>query len=317
MAMVDMVYKLPALDYRESIQLFSWHAFGKYPPNENYMDLTLEVVYHARGLPLVVKLLGSCLFGKSASEWKNALKELKEAHHEMFETFTVSFHLLSDKQQKLFLNIALYHLGMEKNYTLGILQDSNLSLESELQVLCRRFLVTVDCLNRLTMHDMVREMGREIVRRQSQEEPGEYNSVWSREDGFDAPQYHTDRCGWPCYFHKNPRNKFFEGEAPSGHNMYSPGFPTMTSMSQTECLESPEGEQVLLEAEPQLLRRQLEDEQRAHLASCITFIGSWGAFLGVMLRALATVEHGGQVGMVFEMYRDSVGFFRLINETIE
>nr|POE68996.1 hypothetical protein CFP56_41165 [Quercus suber] len=39
-------------------------------------------------------------------------------------------------------------------------------------------------------------------------------------------------------------------------------------MSQTECLESLEGEQVLLEAEPQLLRRQLEDEQRAHLASC-------------------------------------------------
>lgn len=77
MAMVDMVYKLPALDYRESIQLFSWHTFGKYPPNENYMDLTLEVVYHGRGVPLVVKLLGSCLFGKSASERKNALKEIK------------------------------------------------------------------------------------------------------------------------------------------------------------------------------------------------------------------------------------------------
>ena len=111
----------------------------------------------------------------------------------MFETFMVSFHLLSDKQQKLFLNIALYHVGMEKNYTLGILQDSNLSLESELQVLCRRFLVTVDCLNRLTMHDMVREMGREIVRRQSQEEPGEYNRLWSHEDGFGAPKYHTVR----------------------------------------------------------------------------------------------------------------------------
>ena len=42
----------------------------------------------------------------------------------------------------------------------------------------------------------------------------------------------------------------------------------MTSMSQTKCLESLEGERVLLEAEPQLLRRQLEDEQRAHLATC-------------------------------------------------
>lgn len=111
----------------------------------------------------------------------------------MFETFMVSFHLLSDKQQKLFLKIALYYVGMEKNYTLGILQDSNLSLESELQVLCHRFLVTVDCLNRLTMHDMVGEMGREIVRRQSQEEPGECNSVWSHEDGFGAPKYHTVR----------------------------------------------------------------------------------------------------------------------------
>lgn len=33
----------------------------------------------------------------------------------------------------------------------------------------------------------------EMGRRQSQEEPGEYNSVWSHEDGFGAPQYHTVR----------------------------------------------------------------------------------------------------------------------------
>ena len=53
----------------------------------------------------------------------------------------------------------------------------------------------------------------------------------------------------------------------------------------------------------------------------LPFIGSWGAFLAVMFGALATVvntvEHGGQVGMVFEMYRDSAGFFRLMEETIE
>ncbi|KAL4618960.1 hypothetical protein ACB092_06G048700 [Castanea dentata] len=53
----------------------------------------------------------------------------------------------------------------------------------------------------------------------------------------------------------------------------------------------------------------------------VPFIGSWGAFLAVMFGALATVvntvEHGGQVGMVFEMYRDSAGFFRLMEETIE
>ncbi|KAF8414102.1 hypothetical protein HHK36_002101 [Tetracentron sinense] len=49
--------------------------------------------------------------------------------------------------------------------------------------------------------------------------------------------------------------------------------------------------------------------------------GSWAVFLGVVAGALAsvvnTLEHGGQVGMVFEMYRSSAGFFRLMEEQIE
>ncbi|KAI8000163.1 putative F-box protein [Camellia lanceoleosa] len=49
--------------------------------------------------------------------------------------------------------------------------------------------------------------------------------------------------------------------------------------------------------------------------------GSWAVVLGVVARAFASVvnafEHGGQVGMVFEMYRSNVGFFRLMEESIE
>ncbi|XP_068655693.1 probable F-box protein At4g22030 [Aristolochia californica] len=48
--------------------------------------------------------------------------------------------------------------------------------------------------------------------------------------------------------------------------------------------------------------------------------GSWPALLGVAAGALATVlntlEHGGQVGMVFEMYRNSGGFYHLLEESI-
>ncbi|XP_003632954.1 probable F-box protein At4g22030 [Vitis vinifera] len=62
------------------------------------------------------------------------------------------------------------------------------------------------------------------------------------------------------------------------------------------------------------------------LAACGTaFVGSshgpWAATLGVVAGAMAsvvnTMEHGGQVGMVFEMYRSTAGFFRLMEETIE
>ncbi|RVW46077.1 putative F-box protein [Vitis vinifera] len=62
------------------------------------------------------------------------------------------------------------------------------------------------------------------------------------------------------------------------------------------------------------------------LAACGTaFVGSshgpWAATLGVVAGAMAsvvnTMEHGGQVGMVFEMYRGNAGFFRMMEESIE
>ncbi|KAL2520164.1 hypothetical protein Fot_24087 [Forsythia ovata] len=49
--------------------------------------------------------------------------------------------------------------------------------------------------------------------------------------------------------------------------------------------------------------------------------GSWAVVLRVLVGALVsvinTLEHGGQVGMVFEMYRSNAGFFKLMEESIE
>jgi hypothetical protein len=49
--------------------------------------------------------------------------------------------------------------------------------------------------------------------------------------------------------------------------------------------------------------------------------GSWAAIVAVTAGALAstvnTFEHGGQVGMVVEMYRNSAGFFKLLEESID
>ncbi|KAF2303708.1 hypothetical protein GH714_021387 [Hevea brasiliensis] len=53
------------------------------------------------------------------------------------------------------------------------------------------------------------------------------------------------------------------------------------------------------------------------------FVGTnpWAVIVGVVGGASAsivnTIEHGGQVGMVFEMYRSTAGFFKLVEETIE
>ncbi|XVF42369.1 hypothetical protein PTKIN_Ptkin01aG0356600 [Pterospermum kingtungense] len=61
------------------------------------------------------------------------------------------------------------------------------------------------------------------------------------------------------------------------------------------------------------------------IAALGSFMGSshghWGAIVAAVAGALAsavnTFEHGGQVGMVFEMYRNNAGFFKLVQESIE
>ncbi|KAL3624988.1 hypothetical protein CASFOL_031656 [Castilleja foliolosa] len=49
--------------------------------------------------------------------------------------------------------------------------------------------------------------------------------------------------------------------------------------------------------------------------------GDWAVVVGVVGGALASVvnavEHGGQVGMVVEMYRSNAGFFKMMDEVIE
>ncbi|KAJ4703919.1 F-box protein [Melia azedarach] len=59
----------------------------------------------------------------------------------------------------------------------------------------------------------------------------------------------------------------------------------------------------------------------AAVGSAFSSHGSWAAVVAVAAGALAstvnTLEHGGQVGMVLEMYRNCAGFFTLIEESIE
>ena len=197
---INEIYTPLALDYHESMQLLSWHAFGKDHPKEDYVEFSKEVIYYAGGLPLALKVLGSFLSNKSTNEWEGALEKLRVIpQDEIQKKLMVSFHSLSDTQRELFLDIACFFVGMEKGYAFKILQDSNLFLESELGVLIRRCLLTIDCSNRLTMHDMIIDMGREVVCKESPKVPGERSRLWFHGDVLDVLKYHTVRFKYLNY----------------------------------------------------------------------------------------------------------------------
>nr|DAD46100.1 TPA_asm: hypothetical protein HUJ06_004330 [Nelumbo nucifera] len=75
---VRNIYKPKELNHDESIQLFSWHAFGQDHPIDGYMEISKHMVACLGGLPSALEDTGSRLFDRrSMPEWESALMKLK------------------------------------------------------------------------------------------------------------------------------------------------------------------------------------------------------------------------------------------------
>ncbi|CAJ1949110.1 unnamed protein product [Sphenostylis stenocarpa] len=81
---------------------------------------------------------------------------------------------------------ACFFIGMDRNDVIHILNGSGLCAENGIRVLVERSLVTVDHKNKLGMHDLLRDMGREIIRGKSPKEPEERSRLWFHEDVLDV-----------------------------------------------------------------------------------------------------------------------------------
>ncbi|CAL5348650.1 unnamed protein product [Camellia sinensis] len=181
---VDERYMAMELNHEESLQLFSWHAFGKTNPLENYADLANGIVSYASGLPLAVEVLGSYLFGRNMVEWKSAFDKLQQIpHEEIQKRLRISFDALDDDKIKdIFLDIAFFFIGMDKDYAITILNGCGFFAEIGISVLISRCLLRNSENNELMMHDLVRDMGREIIREKYPKEPEKRSRLWFHED---------------------------------------------------------------------------------------------------------------------------------------
>ncbi|KAL5180349.1 TMV resistance protein N [Glycine soja] len=185
---VDKVYTMKEMNEDESIELFSWHAFKQPSPREDFTELSRNVIAYSGGLPLALEVLGSYLFDMEVTEWKCVLEKLKKIpNDEVQEKLKISFDGLNDDtEREIFLDIACFFIGMDRNDVIHILNGSELYAENGIRVLVERSLVTVDKKNKLGMHDLLRDMGREIIRVKSPKEPEERSRLWFHEDVLDV-----------------------------------------------------------------------------------------------------------------------------------
>jgi ABC-type oligopeptide transport system ATPase subunit len=181
---VDLAYRMNVLDHNEAIQLFSWNAFKSDKPNDDFMELTEHVIGYAGGLPLALVVLGSDLYGKGLHEWKSALDRYKtNPNKKVQEILRISYDGLEDTVKDIFLDIACFFKGEKVGYVSKILDKCGFFPDYGIKVLVDRSLVSIDKdFETLIMHDLLQEVGREIVRQESPKEPDKRSRLWFHED---------------------------------------------------------------------------------------------------------------------------------------
>ncbi|CAK8533387.1 unnamed protein product [Lathyrus sativus] len=184
---VHNIYKMSIMNESESIELFSWNAFMQACPTRDFVNITKNVVEYSGGLPLALEVLGSNLLNKMKSEWEFVLEKLKRIpNSQVHKKLRISYDGLNDDDEKeIFLDIACFFIGMDKNDVILVLNDCGRSAEVGISILVERSLVTIDDKNMIGMHDLVRDMGREIIREESPREPEKRSRLWSQEDVID------------------------------------------------------------------------------------------------------------------------------------
>ncbi|KAG7981220.1 hypothetical protein I3843_05G221800 [Carya illinoinensis] len=161
-----VTYEAKALDDPEALQLFTWHAFNRdRPDHPDYAELAKDAARYAGGLPLALTVLGSTLKGKDIPYWKSKLDEYKRIPNK-------------DIQRKLKIS----YDGFHTNIFLDIAYSCGFHSYSGIEELKDKCLITQTEYGTLGMHDLLQEMGREIVRQESPKEPGERSRLWFHKD---------------------------------------------------------------------------------------------------------------------------------------
>lgn len=183
---VNEVYEVNELIYPEALQLFSYHAFGREKPNMDFMELSDQFVNLTGGLPLALEVIGSSMFYKRRKkEWIDELKKLKQIRPgHLQDVLEISFKGLDDQEKCVFLDLACFFVdrNLIREGAIDIFKGCGLNAEVAITDLTAKSLVKIIEGNVLWMHDQIRDMGRQIVQRESYTDAGKRSRLWSQDE---------------------------------------------------------------------------------------------------------------------------------------
>ncbi|XP_039156768.1 disease resistance protein RPV1-like [Eucalyptus grandis] len=173
------------MDPVQSLKLFSKHAFRRDSPLDKDMNQSNRAIEIAKGLPLALEVIGSLLCRTKKENWDGKLKEWEKIPPEdVLSKLKISYDALRDHEQRIFLDIACLFIGHEKDVMIYFWDDSRFFPKEAMDVLENMSLMKIDDNKKVWMHDLVRDLGREIVHQESKLKIEEQSRVWDPEEAL-------------------------------------------------------------------------------------------------------------------------------------
>ncbi|KAI5554493.1 hypothetical protein BDE02_19G017600 [Populus trichocarpa] len=194
----DQTYQIKELEPDESLQLFSRHAFKDSKPAKDYIKLSKDAVDYCGGLPLALEVIGALLYRKNRGRWEREIDNLSRIPNQDIQgKLVISYHALDGELQRAFLDIACFFIGIEKEYVAKVLgARCRLNPEVVLETLRERSLIQFHWCNikderqlfgeMVAMHDLLRDMGREVVCNASPLHLGKRTRIWNKDDAWNV-----------------------------------------------------------------------------------------------------------------------------------
>ncbi|CAI0417891.1 unnamed protein product [Linum tenue] len=185
------LYKVLEMNHSHALQLFCNHSFKQDSPPSSYETLSNDIVSVAAGLPLTLKVVGSLLFQEEKVIWEDKLRQLKEIpEEEVVERLKISYDTLNEEAKQIFLDIACFFIGEDKDLPSYMWSDCDFFPISNINILRQRSMIEIASHDShkpqlLRMHDQLRDMGREIVRQESIRHPWQRSRIWSKKTTLD------------------------------------------------------------------------------------------------------------------------------------
>ncbi len=198
---------MEGLNDKQAMELFSWKAFEQSKPPRDFASITNEVVRACQGLPLSLEVTGSWLCTKkNAEEWEESLLRLKNAqpfgggridNDKLWGQLRICYDDLAHEEQEMFLDIACFFSEYNSKFDGIRTPQKGITSQKALQIwkvpsqhlpkiclqnLMNRSLVKVNDKGNLMMHDQLRDMGRQIVKKASNYECRKQSRIWDKEE---------------------------------------------------------------------------------------------------------------------------------------